>query len=82
MDDNLPTRTPSGSSEIARSGFVSGSMPGPQFNPEVLVFAVVRVLAQAGVRVEAEPNPYTATNAAADLLRALGVRPTNAPLGQ
>lgn len=52
----------------------------PEYSPASVVLDIRAALARAGVRTEPSPNQlYTASIAAADLLRALGVRPTSAP---
>ena len=51
------------------------------FSPAVVVFAVQRLLAEKGIVLTSNPSTeYTAVIAASDLLRALGVRPENAPM--
>jgi hypothetical protein len=53
----------------------------PQYSPAGLVLAVTRILAQVGIDIDPAPNQmHVASLAAADLLRALGVRPVNAPM--
>jgi hypothetical protein len=55
----------------------------PEFNPAYLVVAVVRLLERGheiAVRPGSQTSP-TAIAAAADLLRALGVKPASAPAG-
>lgn len=51
-----------------------------EYSPRSLVLDVRRTLARAGIGTEPDENQlYVATIAAADLLRALGVRPTGLP---
>lgn len=51
------------------------------FSPAAIVFQVEQLLAASGVVVSPSPNQlYVASIAAADLLRALGVRPVIAPM--
>lgn len=69
----------------AGGGWISGPMVGgednrPEYSPTALVFEIVDVLAAAGIT--ANPGPasvHLASIAAADLLRALGVKPATAP---
>jgi len=64
-------------------GWISGSSTDsqPQYSPAGLVLAVTRVLAQVGIDIDPAPNQmHVASLAAADLLRALGVRPVHAPM--
>jgi hypothetical protein len=56
------------------------SAPLPTYNPSVLVLRVQELLARDGITIVVDlGNANTALYAAADLLRALGVAPTNAP---
>jgi hypothetical protein len=64
----------------------SGSGPGyevrnrPEYSPAILVMNVQRLLSDHGIRIERDFGMNsTATIAAADLLRALGVRPVIVP---
>lgn len=64
----------------------TGSGPGyedmrPAFDPMMLVVAVQRLLRERGIAVEVgDAQIYVSMIAAADLLRALGVRPEQAPM--
>lgn len=65
-------------------GYTSGSMGAddtrPTYDPYSLLIAIQRLLADRGVVIEPdESRLYVAGIAAADLLRALGVRPEIAP---
>lgn len=52
----------------------------PEYSPASVVLDVCAVLRRAGIGIEPGPNVmYTASIAAADLLRALGIKPTSAP---
>ena len=51
----------------------------PEFSPAALVFEVQDVLKRCGVQVSPDTNLNVAIIAAADLLRAMGVRPVTAP---
>jgi hypothetical protein len=52
-----------------------------EYNPSVLVLRVQEILGRAGIdTIVDEKCAATAVAAAADLLRALGVEPSNAPL--
>ena len=52
----------------------------PAYSPNALVWDVIDVLARVGIRPELSPSQlHVARLAAADLLRALGVRPATAP---
>lgn len=66
------------------AGWNSGSM-GQRlsgFNPAVLIIEVQELLRRRGVPLDPTPGMlYTASIAAADLLRALGVKPESAPIG-
>jgi hypothetical protein len=64
--------------------WISGAMgePAPEFAPTALVFEVLDVLARVGIVVQPTPGmTHVAGLAAADLLRALGVRPATVPRG-
>lgn len=53
----------------------------PGFAPASVIVAVQRLLAERGVQVDPDPGMmHVASIAAADLLRALGVRPEVAPM--
>lgn len=53
----------------------------PAFSPAATVIGVKRLLADQGIMVDPDPNMmHTASIAAGDLLRALGVRPEVAPM--
>lgn len=57
------------------------SAPLPQYSPYALVVAVQRLLGQRGIVTIVDLGDCnTAAIAAADLLRAIGVAPTNAPM--
>lgn len=69
----------------------TGSGPGysppedtrPEYSPAALILDVLELLADQDIIPVAQPNMMlVASHAAADLLRALGVRPANAPLGR
>lgn len=51
----------------------------PEYNPAVLLERVVEVLQLVGIRPNLEHRQQVAVTAAADLLRALGVKPASAP---
>jgi hypothetical protein len=51
----------------------------PEYNPAVLLENAVEALARVGIRVDLEHRRQVAVTAAADLLRALGVKPASAP---
>lgn len=51
----------------------------PEFNPAALVFEVQDVLRRVGVQTRPDMSMNLAMTAAADLLRAMGVRPVSAP---
>ena len=54
--------------------------PGPEFSLEFLVHEIRRILADSGIPTDiSDSQLYVAKIAAADLLRALGIRPVNAP---
>jgi len=56
------------------------SAPLPAYNPSLLVLEVVEILGRNGITVIVDlGNSNTAIHAAADLLRAVGVRPESAP---
>jgi hypothetical protein len=57
---------------------VNSTVTQSSYNPRALVGDVVALLTRAGVAVPL-PGSATAVLAAADLLRALGVRPATAP---
>lgn len=53
----------------------------PAYAPAAVVIAVQRLLREAGIAVDPDPSMlHTASIAAGDLLRALGVRPEVAPM--
>jgi len=53
----------------------------PEYSPASVVLDVRAAMQRAGVQTDVSPNQlFTASIAAADLLRALGVRPTTVPL--
>ena len=53
----------------------------PEYSPSALVLDVQNALAAAGVAVDPGPSQlHVASLAAADLLRALGVRPASVPI--
>lgn len=55
----------------------------PAFAPAALVFEVMDVLSRVGIAINPGPSQlHVASLAAADLLRALGVKPANAPQRQ
>lgn len=55
-------------------------MRQPQFNPSCLVLLVMETLGRRGIQTTVDSvNVGPSVNAAADLLRALGVQPTTAP---
>jgi hypothetical protein len=64
-------------------GWISGpcsAPPAPEFSVSFLVHEVMRLLAGSGIPTDlTDGQLYTATIAAGDLLRALGVRPASAP---
>lgn len=52
----------------------------PEYSPTALVFEIMDVLAAAGIKANTGPaSVHVASMAAADLLRALGVKPATAP---
>lgn len=52
----------------------------PQYNPSMVVIAVVELLGRNGITVVVDlGNAQTAITAAADLLRSLGCAPSSAP---
>jgi hypothetical protein len=51
----------------------------PSYNPQAFVADVVAMLRAIGIRTNPNASVHTAAIAAADLLRALGVRPSNVP---
>jgi hypothetical protein len=63
--------------------WISGPMARddrPEYSPASVVLDIRAALGRAGIDVDAAPNQlHTASIAAADLLRALGVKPTTAP---
>jgi len=62
--------------------WISGPMIDrrPEYSPASLILDVRQLLHRAGVEVDPGPSElHVASLAAADLLRALGVRPANAP---
>jgi hypothetical protein len=81
MTKNLPTRDPDGGSEIADAGWISGSMGiTPGYSPAALILDIKNVLENHGISVDPTPGMlHTASIAAGDLLRALGVVPQSMP---
>lgn len=51
----------------------------PQYNPDVLLLDVARILEGVGIEVDLGGRHPVATVAAADLLSAMGVKPASAP---
>jgi hypothetical protein len=79
---NLPSREPSGDSEIADAGWNSGTMGNDDhgYSPHAVVVHVQRLLRKSGHDVVLTRGMLdTAKVAASDLLRALGVTPQSAP---
>ena len=76
----LPADRPAGLADD--TGWLSGGMGDdrPEFNPGYFVAAAVRMLAEHGVHVAvSDAMLYPAKIAAADFLRAVGVRPATVP---
>jgi hypothetical protein len=79
------TPDPDHSAVNSGGGWISGPMMSakdarPEYSPVSLVLDICAALNRAGIPIEPGANVmYTASIAAADVLRALGVRPTNAP---
>jgi hypothetical protein len=77
MPDTVPTN-PVHDEGLWISG--PGGEAPPQFASAALVFEVIDVLARVGIVLQPTPGmTHVAGLAAADLLRALGVRPATAP---
>jgi hypothetical protein len=53
--------------------------PRPQYNPAALLQDVADLLDRAGVQTDLTDRHYVATMKAADLLTAMGVKPSSAP---
>ena len=75
---DLPDFKPTGA-EIELGLAPSDADPWPEYNPEALVRDAAEILRQAGIDVDLSGRAQTAMIAAADLLQAMGVRPSSAP---
>lgn len=65
---------------IDQGGWISGPCLDTQYNPAMVVVHVMHLLNKRGIENHcSNANSGTAVNAAADLLRALGVQPVSAP---
>lgn len=75
---DLPDAEPLGSEIEAGTRHAADTRPA--FAPAALVFEVMDVLSRVGIKINPAPGQlHVASLAAADLLRALGVAPANAP---
>lgn len=79
---NVPIAEPPHEEPFSGPG---GPMPAvdnrPEYSPTALVVDIMAMLRSLGLQIEAEPLMlHTASIAAGDLLRAIGVRPRNLPL--